>query len=104
MKLFFSDESLIPKILFDGIANEYSHLETGGIERGAIPISVAEFRICAQRILDGIKKNDENQYKYFLALMYQRAKSAFIRGLLPLPVAPLIISVPLNCFINLDIV
>lgn len=66
MKLFFGDESLIPKILFDGIANEYSHLETGGIERGATPISVAEFRICAQRILNGIKKNDENQYKYFL--------------------------------------
>lgn len=63
---FFGGESCIPKFINDRITNEYSHLEQGGVERATTPIEVPEFKKDAQKILDCIKRNDEEQYNALL--------------------------------------
>ena len=63
---FFGGESYIPKFINDRITNEYSHLEQGGVERATTPIEVPEFKKDAQKILDCIKRNDEEQYNALL--------------------------------------
>ena len=63
---FFGGDDLIPKFISDRITNEYSHLEQGGIERASNLMDVPEFKKEAQKILDCIKKCDEEQYTALL--------------------------------------
>lgn len=65
-KTFFGNDNLAIKFFCERITNEYSHLEVGGIERGNLPVDVKEFKECAQKILDAIKKKDEEQYDCLL--------------------------------------
>lgn len=64
IKKFFSDEALTAT-LADRVNNEYSHL-AGLLERGALPVDVAEIQKVARCILDRIKQNDLSQYKALL--------------------------------------
>ena len=63
---FFGNESEIPRYITSRITNEYSHLEEDGVERASLPIEVQEFKKDARKILDCIKKHDEEQYKALL--------------------------------------
>ena len=51
--------------LTDRLVNEQSHL-SGTFERGEKPIDVPEIQSVAQRILEVIKREDQEQYKSFL--------------------------------------
>jgi len=51
--------------LTDRLTNERSHL-SGTFERGAMPIDIPEIQLVAQRILEEIKKHDQEQYMSFL--------------------------------------
>ncbi|WP_280570787.1 AAA family ATPase [Chromohalobacter sp. 296-RDG] len=63
LKLFFGNDS-VPAILVDRINNEYSHL-CGVFERGATPVEVPEVQLAARKIIEKLKKDDE-QYSALL--------------------------------------
>jgi wobble nucleotide-excising tRNase len=63
MEKFFG-AGQVPVIFTERITNEYSHL-LGAIERGALPIEVAEMKTVAKLIIGRIKEN-KDQYKSFL--------------------------------------
>ena len=50
----------IPDFFINRINNEYSHL-SGGLERGNMPIEVAEMQLCAQAILNKIEEKNPEQ-------------------------------------------
>ena len=61
---FFGENNALA-ISIDGINNEFSHLN-GRIERGANPLVVPEVTDAAKKIIEALKKNNEEQYFAFL--------------------------------------
>lgn len=59
LEKFFGANS-IPDFFINRINNEYSHL-SGGLERGNMPIEVAEMQLCAQAILNKIEEKNPEQ-------------------------------------------
>lgn len=63
LRLFFGDENT-PSVLADRINNEYSHL-CGVFERGSTPVEVPEMQTAARKIIEVLKKDNE-QYSALL--------------------------------------
>ena len=63
MKEVFGD--VVASFMVDRVLNEGSHL-VGRLERAAVPVDQAEIKSVALKILECVKRSDEEQYKALL--------------------------------------